>query len=453
MWIFALLLTSPRASAQEETLWDRIREAAEDAEAEDGANSAAGRNGKGEGKPPPAEEPGPLPEPSPERAPSLEEDVDTAAEEDEAPPPPTIAELLLQVDRKRFEVPIAYTPEVIQWLEHFTGPGRSTIRTWMARSTIYKDLIQGELIQARLPTDLLYLAMIESGFSVHARSHADAVGPWQFIESTALGYGLRVDEDIDERRDPVRSTRAAIRYLRKLKNDFGNWNMAFAAYNAGEGLVFSAIRSYGTIDYWALVRAGALPQETASYVPKMHAALIIAKNPELFGFTGIGFMAARPLEGAEVDGGLTVAVLAESAGMDEAEFRTYNPHILSDSLPDEPEQYTIWLPPGSQRAFFAALENRPVGRASEGQRIAVEPEPEIDLSHHIKQFEDGQPTSTSPLPVPGSWVSHQLRTGESLAAVAQRYDCTIDELRGWNAIEADSRPAAGQVLWLKTGGE
>jgi membrane-bound lytic murein transglycosylase D len=322
----------------------------------------------------------------------------------------------------------------------------------MARSTVYKDLIQGELIQARLPTDLLYLAMIESGFSLHARSHADAVGPWQFIESTAIGYDLRVDEDIDERRDPVRSTRAAIRYLRKLKNDFGNWNMAFAAYNAGEGLVFSAIRSYGTIDYWALARAGALPEETADYVPKMHAALIIAKNPALFGFTGIGFMASRPLEGAEVDGGLAVAVLAQSAEMTEEEFLTYNPHILSETLPDEPDVHTIWLPPGSQRAFFAALENRPVGRASEGQRIAVLPEPEPDLSHHIKQFEDGQPTSTSSLPVPGAWVSHQLRAGESLATVAKRYDCTVEELRGWNAIDADTRPAAGQVLWLKAGG-
>ena len=108
--------------------------------------------------------------------------------------------------------------------------------------------------------------------------------------------------------------------------------------------------------------------------------------------------------------------------------------------------------PSRQRAFFAALENRPIGRASDGQRISVAPEPEVDLSHHIKQFEDGQPTSTSSLPVPGTWVSHQLRAGESLAVIAQRYGCTIDEIRGWNAIEAGSRPTTGQVLWLKVGG-
>lgn len=469
MWLASLLLTTPQAAAQEETLWDRIREAAEE-EAEE-SEQAAG-NGKvseeGDGKTPlepeeaqPVlelpEEPSDAAEPDEEAEPDDEAELDEEAESDDEaesdePSPPTIAELLLQVDPSRFEIPVAYTPEVILWVEHFTGPGRATMRAWLSRSTIYKDLIQGELIKARMPTDLMYLAMIESGFSLHARSTADAVGPWQFIESTAVSYDLRVDEWIDERRDPVRSTGAAIRYLRKLKNDFGNWYMAFAAYNAGEGLVFSVVRDYGTIDYWALIRVGALPEETSEYVPKMLAALIIAKNPELFGFHDIAWRPARPLEAAEVDAGLEVAHLAQSAGLSAEDFLTYNPHILTDRLPDAPETQQIWLPPGGLRAFYAALENRPLGRASDGQIIAVEPEPEVDLSHHIKQFEDGQPTAAAPVPPAGTWVSHQLLPGESLATLARRYRCTVADIRGWNALEDDTRPTTGQILWLKSGG-
>ncbi|MFT5681436.1 MAG: membrane-bound lytic murein transglycosylase D [Myxococcota bacterium] len=463
MWLAILLLTIPQAGAQEETLWDRIREAAEE-EAED-AERAPG-NGKdpkgGDGKPPseveveqpvqttPPEggtEPGAVEPDATE--PGASEPVE---EETERPRPPTTAELLLRIDPKRFEIPVAYTPEVIHWVEYFTGPGRSTMRSWLGRSTVYGDLIQGELIKARMPTDLMYLAMIESGFSLHAHSTADAVGPWQFIESTALNYDLRVDEWVDERRDPVASTRAAIRYLRKLKNDFGNWYVAFAAYNAGEGLVFSAIRNYGTIDYWALARVGALPQETSDYVPKMLAALIIAKNTELFGFNNINWQPARPLEAAEVEAGLEVAHMAKSAGLSEEDFLTYNPHLIADRLPDEPEMQRIWLPPGGLRAFYAALANRPLGRSSDGQVIAVEPEAEVDLSHHIKHFEDGQTTASTPVPPAGTWVSHQVRRGESLATVARRYNCTAEEIRGWNGLEADARPVSGQVLWLKSGG-
>ena len=453
MWLLSLLLTLPQASAEEETLWDRIREAAEE-EVESPGNGKP-PPASGEGKPPLSEPQPPQPETTPANPETVPEsvvepdgdpEVVTDPDEDVVEGPPTTAELLLKVDRRRFDIPVVYTPEVIAQVEWFMGPGRGTMRHWLARSTIYKDLIQGELVTARMPTDLLYLAMIESGFSLHARSHADAVGPWQFIESTGLSFDLRIDELVDERRDPVRSTRAAIAYLRKLKNDFGNWYMACAAYNAGEGAVFSAIRSYGTIDYWALIRLGALPEETSAYVPRMLAAVIIAKNPELFGFNDIPYMAARPVDGVEVEAGLEVAHLAKSAGMTMEDFLLYNPHLLGEVLPSEPEIQEIWLPPGSHREFFAALNNRPVGRSSEGRRISVEPEPELDLSHHIKT----ETTTANPVPSPTAWVSHRISSGESLASVAKRYKCTVEDIRGWNALAEDDPPATGHVLWLKS---
>ena len=431
-----LLLTSlclPAAADDDEgTLWDRIEG--------QGRAEVSGSNGKSPPAPAAA-----APDAAPEASPAEPADTGEEEVEEDTPRGPTTAELLLKVDRQQFDIPISYTPEVIKWVAWFTSSGRSTFRRWLSRSTRYKDLIQAELVQEKLPTDLLYLAMIESGFSVSARSHADAVGMWQFIDTTARAYDLRVDEHIDERRDPVLATRAATRYLRKLKNDFGNWYMAFASYNAGEGLVFRCIRAYGTINFWGLARIGALPDETSNYVPKLLAAATIAKNPELFGFTNIDYLPPLRQDSIEVNGGLLVEELAKSAALEVAEFLEYNPQILGDRLPEEPARQTIWLPPGIQRQFYASLHNQPLTRASDGQRIAVAAEPEPDLSHHVKQFTEEAAAAPT-----AAWVSHQVRRGESLASIARRYGCSVDDLQHWNGLEEGARPAAGHILWLKS---
>ena len=438
--------------------------------------------------------PQPVPLPS-ERTDTEEEDSDGAqgkeepAEdgEEEEDRGPTTAELLLQIDRDRIDIPLAFTPEVIRWVEWFaySRTGRATYRRWLSRSTLYKEMMQAELVRAKLPSDLIYLAMIESGFNVYAHSHADAVGPWQFIESTGRNYGLRIDSFVDERRDPLRSTQAAARYLRKLKGDFGNWYMAFASYNAGEGLVFSSIRAYGTIDFWGLSRVGALPAETRDYVPKLIAAAIVGKNPELFGFTNIDYQPPVQWEAVEVKAGTSVADLARAAGQDEDAFRDLNPHLLTDRLPDEPERQTIYLPPDMRRKFYAALSGRPLTPASAGRRVEVPPEAEPDLSHHAKSFGHtvaegeslssiaaayglsvaelrtlngldeeatvtaGQTLKTEASPA-GRWTSHTVRRGETLTTIARRYGCTVEQLRGWNGIEEGvTRPDPDTILWLQ----
>jgi len=413
------------------------------------------------------------------------QESETEVQEENSPPTgPTVAELLLQVDRQNFDIPVSYNPEVIAWVEWFLGPGRGALSSWMSRSTIYRDLIHRELIAARVPTEILYLAMIESGFNVHAESHAAAVGMWQFIEATGQRYGLRVDESIDERRHPVLATRAAAAYLKKLKNDFGNWHMAMAAYNAGEGLVFQSIRSSGSIDFWALAKDGSLPEETVDYVPKLIAAATISKYPELFGFSRVEPRPPLQMVSLEVNGGLLVSDLARSASLTELEFLEYNPQILTDALPVDPPKQVVWLPPDAMRDFYATLNRTPAHRSSEGRRVLVEAEPAVDLSHHVRGFthivQEGETvdeiavnygvnvarlrslnglTEADVLKVDqeltlradqgGRWISHQVGRRESLRNIGQRYGCTQEEIRAWNGFEADTTLEVGKVLWLQ----
>lgn len=482
--VVLLLLTHPAAADPGDGGWERVEGK--------GQPSANGKPPQEQTTPVPAPAPAPAPaaqqsaavelEPEPEPA---EDASDGKGDDEESARGPTTAELLLQVDKTEFDIPITYNKEVIEWIEFFCGPGRGTMRRWMARSGRYKNLIQGELIKARLPADIFYLAMIESGFSPYATSHAEAVGVWQFIAPTAKTYGLRVDEHIDERKDTLRATGAAIAYLSKLKIDFGNWYMAFASYNAGEGLVFSVIRSYGSLDYWGLGRAGALPEETRNYVPKMLAAATIAKNPELFGFTGIDYERPIALDAVEVNANTSVADLARSARMDEADFRDLNPHILGDKLPGEPLKQAIYLPRGSEREFLAALSGTQyISRTSGGHRVPVAPEPAPDLSHHGRSLlhtVSADDTATSiaewyhiseadlrswnglgadddlsvgqelrtTAPRAARWTSYTTRSGETLASVARKHGCSVADLRSWNGLEDDvSRPDPGTVLWL-----
>jgi membrane-bound lytic murein transglycosylase D len=401
------------------------------------------------------------------------------------PSGPTTAELLLRVDKEAFDIPIVFNEEVIEWIEWFMGPGRGTMGRWIERSGRYQRFIQAELIQAKMPTDILYLAMIESGFSPTARSHAEAVGVWQFIKPTALHYGLRVDELIDQRKDTVAATQSAIAYLKKLKLDFGNWYMAFAAYNAGEGLVFSAVRAHGTIDYWGLSRVGALPEETRNYVPKILAAATIAKNRQLFGFQGRSPLPPLVFDPISVNGGTSVEDMAQCAQMEEEDFRKLNPQILGDALPEEPEKQTIYLPQAMQRDFLIelrAIQQR--RRAPQTYLDPIDPEPPIDLSHHARSLlhtvqeddslesiakwyrikesdlrqwndlaEDEAPSPGQQLrtaaPRAQRWVSYTPQPGESLNAIARKHTCSVDELRSWNGLEDDAtHPEAGTVLWI-----
>ncbi|MBC7387242.1 MAG: transglycosylase SLT domain-containing protein [Cryobacterium sp.] len=183
-----------------------------------------------------------------------------------------------------FDYPVTVNSAVEKWIDYFTGRGRRYMTLYLERSEHFIPFIRPLLRQYNLPEDLVYLAMIESGFNNHARSSAKAVGPWQFISATGKRYGLSVNWWVDERRDTRKSSLSAAQYLKDLHEMFNSWELAAAAYNSGEAKIARAIRRYGTDDFWALARHRFLRPETRDYVPKIMAAAIIGKNRTQFGF-------------------------------------------------------------------------------------------------------------------------------------------------------------------------
>jgi membrane-bound lytic murein transglycosylase D len=194
-----------------------------------------------------------------------------------------------------------------------------------------------------LPEDLVYVAMIESGFNPKAYSSAKACGPWQFIYETGGRYGLKANFWIDERRDPEKSTIAAAKYLTDLFNQFGHWYLAAAGYNAGEKRVERAIEKHNTNDFWELAKYNALPRETREYIPKLIAASIIAKDPERFGFGGITYDEPLRFVEMKVPRATSLSLVSKSSSMDLTELKSLNPEILRGITPPYTDEYRIKL--------------------------------------------------------------------------------------------------------------
>lgn len=316
----------------------------------------------------------PGPEPEPELVPVQEapvELIESARELVESAPEPVdfeipahLGEVLEKDDiRTEFthmfatesavEVPEALYQAVLRYVDFFyRGRARSGFGEWLAREGKYGELIRSELRQAGLPEDLVYLAMIESGFSNIAVSRAKAVGMWQFMAPTGREVGLRIDQWVDERRDPVRATRAAIRHLRWLHEQTGSWALVAAAYNAGLGRVTRTQKAAGETDYFRLVAAGRLPEETRNYVPAILAASLIAHHRERFGFTDVIPQEPFAFDSVEVDAFTRLSAVAEAAGTVERAIRELNPHLIKGVAPPG-AAYPVRVPVGTAPDEFA----------------------------------------------------------------------------------------------------
>lgn len=260
-----------------------------------------------------------------------------------------------------FDFPVTYNSRVRKWIRYFQTTGRPSFRRWLERSTRYIPYIQGELQRAGLPTDIAYVAMIESGFSSSAVSHAHAMGMWQFIAPTGKRYGLGIDWWIDERRDFEKATRAAIGYMSDLFEQFGSWYLVAASYNMGEGGVRRLINRHKTNSFWDLADRGALPEETRNYLPKMLAAMLIAKAPALYGFRDLDFQLPFSFEFFDAPGGTDLVALASHLGVSERSLTELNPELLKGFIPREVKSHRIRIPKGSRNAVAQFLN---VGRSN-----------------------------------------------------------------------------------------
>ncbi|HZD03437.1 MAG TPA: lytic transglycosylase domain-containing protein [Longimicrobiales bacterium] len=254
-------------------------------------------------------------------------------------------------------LPVEVNERVMAWMRRFQTDQRASFERFLTRETVYSALIRGKLRERGMPEELLYLAMIESGFTPGATSPVAAVGMWQFMGPTARQYGLRVDAWVDERRDPVSATDAALDYLEWLHRRYGSWYLAAAAYNAGPGRVDQALRRYaggrkGDEDlYWEIIDH--LPRETRAYVPKMLAATMLARRADAYGFS-VKREGPYRFDRVWVPGGTTLRRVAKALDVPVTLMRDLNPHLVRGVTPPG-APFALRIPVGTASGVVAAL--------------------------------------------------------------------------------------------------
>jgi membrane-bound lytic murein transglycosylase D len=298
------------------------------------------------------------------------------------------------------------------FLDRFqTGYRRAVVESWLARSGRYLPMILDVFQQKGLPEELVFTAMIESGFNPVAVSHAGAKGLWQFMAPTARLYGLRVDRWLDERLDPEKSTVAAANYLRDLYTVFGSWDLAQAAYNTGEVRVQQAIQRTGSRDFWRLHRSPLLLEETKNFVPAIHAATLIGRQPERYGFTVIPEEPLR-YEQVTVPKGSRLARLAVLSGVPLRDLESLNPELRQKQTPPD-ATYELKVPLGAAATVQLALEL------------------------------DAAPRKIAPAPAASV---HVVKAGDTVWRIAWQYGVSPKQLARWNGLERPDRIFPGERL-------
>jgi membrane-bound lytic murein transglycosylase D len=255
-----------------------------------------------------------------------------------------------------FDFPVTMNRQVQMYIDFFQNEHRKLFASWLSKSKQYLPMMQKELKSAGLPLDLAYLAMIESGFNQRACSTAQATGLWQFMTDTGRQYNLRIDNYIDERRDAEKSTKAAVAMLGNLYREFGDWNLAVAAYNAGPGKIGTGLKKYNVNTFWDLAKQQYLSLETIRYVPQLMAAIIIAKDPEKYGFTDIKYTSLPAYETLEVGPGLGLDGLALVTNSSKEDLQILNQELIAGKTPLTDRKFQVKIPAGTRTV---ALNNLP----------------------------------------------------------------------------------------------
>ncbi|WP_375767176.1 LysM peptidoglycan-binding domain-containing protein [Archangium gephyra] len=425
----------------------------------------------------------------------------------------------------KYDIPVEMQPLVAQYIQFFQGPGRKWFSKWVSRSTKYLPVMQPILEAQGLPRDTVYLAMIESGFSPSAYSWAHAAGPWQFISSTGRQYGLHQDFWVDERKDPIKATYAAARYLKDLHKELGHWYLAWAGYNTGSGRVRRLVERHGTDNFWVISAEKGLATETKHYVPKLIAAALIAKHPAAFGFSEKEFVYEQALvfDEVKINDATDLDVIARAAGVPVEAVRELNPELRRWCTPPASAKnpYVLRLPQGSAGRFAENFPRIPakerltfrVHKVKRGDTLSqialnygtapeailqmnqlksartlklnaelVIPVPagrgggqtdgESALARKVAQArrsgvtvmrpEDEVPAGTPRGPVATGpiktesingrkRITYGVQTGDSLWAIAQRFQVNVDDVRKWNNLTVRASKKAlkvGSVLYV-----
>ncbi len=385
------------------------------------------------------------------------------------------------------DLPIELNDAVLGCIDLYQGRLRDWFGAALARGGRYLPHIREVFASEGLPRDLAYVALVESAFRPAALSRAKARGVWQFIPATGRRYGLSQDWWVDERSDPEKATRAAAQYLKTLYAMFGDWNLALAGYNAGEARIQRLIARYGTDDFWELRQKrgrGALRAETRNYVPMIHAAIVVAKAPDKYGFD---IQPEPPLayEVVSVDGAIDLRHVAECAGHPLDEVRALNPALRRLATPAG-RRFDVRVPPGTGESTRACLDDLPaekrvafrrhiVGRgqtlASIARQYGTRAE-DIAQANGIRSARRLARGTELIIPIPPSTrspaatletrsaskareagglvrITHRVRRGDTLSSIASRYGASVADIKAWNRLRG-TRIAAGGRLTIYT---
>ncbi len=314
-------------------------------------------------------------------------------------------------------IPDEMNADVQKWINYFQGRGREHMEKYLLRSTRYEALMKKVLRDNKLPEDLFYIALIESGFSSQAFSHASAVGYWQFIRPTGKRYKLKINKWVDDRRDPVMSTQAAADYFKDLYARFGSWFLSMAAYNVGEGRVERAIRKYKTRNFWELARnKRALPTETDNYVPKFVAAKLIAKSPDKYGFEGLDYLPPIEFDHITSDKPVNLRVMADKMNINYEDFKALNPKFKGEVAPlEEDKSLGLRIPPGTYESAQVAVKD---SVADPNEFIADQDE----------------------------FQNYKVRKGDNFATIARKYRTTVAFLRDINDYPRKKKLRVGRKI-------
>ena len=318
-----------------------------------------------------------------------------------------LSEDFMSLEAPAYDMPIEWNDRVEDAVIYFQTVGRNAFETYMRRSGKYADLMRSILREKGLPSDLLWLCLVESGFNPKAYSWARAMGPWQFIASTGRKYGLKRNWWYDERRDFVKSTYAACDYLIFLYDKFSSWSLALAAYNSGEGRVERSIRKNHNDNFWDLK----LPRQTQNYVPLYMAATIIAKNLERYGFN-VEYEDPIQFDIVEINQPMDLKKIAKTVGTSLKTMKELNPELLRGVTPPNYPGYKLRIPVGTKGLLGEYLKKNPSKFAS------------------------------------GLFIEHKVRKGETLSYLAKKYRVPLSVIMETNSLTKKHFLRIGQRLMI-----
>lgn len=308
-------------------------------------------------------------------------------------------------------------PWVQSYITHFSNEGKNTLSIWIRRMALYEPIMRKVLRKHGVPEDLIYVAMIESGFVPTAQSPKHAIGFWQFMDETAREYGMRITPHVDERQDYIHATVAAAKYLKKLHTKFGSWTLAVAAFNAGPNRIERAIKKHNTNDFWRIIANNGLYDETKHYVPKIVAAAYMLKHAKTYNLHGVVKPPSLQPIKVNIAQPLLLARVARVCKIKLSMMQLYNPELKQHATPPKSPHYTLRIPKTCAQAFLQ----------------------QVDKINH---------KSTAPL------LTHTVAFGERVEDIARHHQIAPHVIRFSNGLDEDEHPKLGQklTLWPKSKG-